>query len=186
MDKIICPYCGGLINLESASDDLEGDGIIRDYDDALEAETFNRVQIADLTGDPFHDWPLIAARFQYTLPWLVEVMHSDPAISRYLKGSQPASQIVSQASPSQLWQDLNAIRPHLSRIVQNGQFIYGHQSRIAEALGVPNQGSYRRRIQNVARALERTLIRDSTQNSTSSTGSIAPSPAQSAQKIKAA
>jgi hypothetical protein len=51
---------------------------------------------------------------------------------------------------------------------------------------VPNQGSYRRRIQNVARALERTLIRDSTQNSTSSTGSIAPSPAQSAQKIKAA
>jgi len=176
-----CPYCGHLVDDQPGPLRTEP-GIIRD--DA-EVETFNRIRITDLTGEPFHDWPLIVARFQNTLPWLIEVIMSDPAITRYLKiknedTTPPA------AGPSQLWQDLDAVRPHLSKIVQAGQFVYGYQSRIAEALGIPNQGSYRRRIQNVARALERTLIKTSTQNSTSSTDSIAPSQVQNSPNRRAA
>lgn len=192
MNQIItCPHCGGIIGLPAEREEhpevFEGPGIIRAAADAG-AETFNRVQIGDLNGDPFHDWPLIAARFQHSLPWLVEVMQSDPAIARYLRGIQAASsaQPAAPTAPSQLWQDLDAIRPHLSKIIQNGQFTYGHQSRIAEALGVPNQGSYRSRIQNVVSALQRTLIRNSTQNSTSSTASTNPSPGQPARKRRAA
>lgn len=170
--SIKCPHCGRFIDDDNTSDNFIDPGIIFDPDDT-EAEIFNRVKITDITGDPFNDWPLIVARFQHSLPWLVEVIRSDPIINRYLKNkiedTPPA-----QGTPSQLWQDLDAVRSHLPKIVQNGQFTYGHQSRIAEALGVPNQGSYRRRIQNVARAIERTLIKTSTKNSTSSTISTAP------------
>lgn len=60
---------------------------------------------------------------------------------------------VTFSTEEQLDLDLETARPHLDRIIQDGQLVYGHQTRIAEALGIPNQGSYRRRIQNVVRAL---------------------------------
>jgi hypothetical protein len=69
-----------------------------------------------------------------------------------------------QAALSQLDLDLEAVRPYLDNIIQDGSFVYGYQSRIAEALNIPNQGSYRRRIKNVATALARQL------DSTSTTG----------------
>jgi len=173
MKLVTCPHCGEIIDLDRADPGplRTGEpGIIRD-EDAAEAEIFNRITMNDLTGDPFHDWPLIVARFQHSLPDLVEVIYSDPKLTRYLRG-QPrdtAAQPAAQAGPSQLWLDLDAIRPHLSLIVQDGQFVYGYQSRIAEALGVPNQGNYRRRIQNVVSALQRTLIRNSNTSNVAAT-----------------
>lgn len=159
---ITCPHCGGIVNPELARLEAETEpGIIHDFE-AAESETFSRIRITDLTGDPFHDWPLIVARFQYSQPDLVEAILSDPRTARFVKRKVNNGDVLSpQIAPSQLWQDLDAIRPHLAKIIQAGQFVYGHQSRIAEALGVPNVGNYRRRILNVAGALERTLIRNS-------------------------
>lgn len=168
-----CPHCG-----RSLTDEPTEPGLIRADDAALPLEQFSRIRLQDLTGDPHHDWPLIVARFQHTLPDLVELIYTDPAISRYVKEqAQPA-----QVKPSQLWQDLDVIRPHLPKIVHNGQFVYGHQSRIAEALGIPNQGSYRRRIQNVVSALQRTVIK----NSTSTTAAPELAPGQPVEKRRAA
>src|SRR3990172_5610632 len=149
-----CPHCGQPIpqgDFVPPAGETEP-GIIHDLD-AGEGRPFSLIQITDLTGDPFHDWPLIVARFQYTLPWLVEVILSDPKTARFLKGHEVAEPPPVQAGPSQLWLPPAIVLPHLPKIIQNGQFTYGHQSRIAEALGVPNQGSYRTRIQNVASAL---------------------------------
>lgn len=54
---------------------------------------------------------------------------------------------------TQLQRDLDLVQPHLSKIIQGQSFVYGYQSRIAEALQIPNEGGYRRRIKNVASAL---------------------------------
>lgn len=184
-DTSYCPHCGQPI---PPTNQPEDPGIIHDLD-ASQGRAFSLIQITDLTGDPFHDWRMIVARFQNTLPWLVEVILSDPVTARYVKGHKGGAQPEPYAAEEQrlgnkarLWLDLDMVRPHLSEIVQHGEFTYGHQSRIAEALGVPNQGNYRRRIQNVVSALERTLIR----NSNSSNTANAPRPAISTEKKRGA
>lgn len=156
----ICPCCGQPIPATTIPTDDAESGVIYARESAEASHHFSRIKLEDLNGDPYHDWPLIAARFEYSLPDLVEAIREDR--SRFLKGQAEPEQPQRQpAGPSQLWLDLDAIRPHLSKIVQRGQFTYGHQSRIAEALGVPNSGSYRRRIQNVVSALQRTVVKPS-------------------------
>lgn len=66
----------------------------------------------------------------------------------------------------QLSADLVAIEPYLDNIIRDDRFVYGYQSRIAEALRVPNEGGYRRRIKNVAAVLARRLDSTSTNTQT--------------------
>ncbi len=192
-----CPHCGRPLGVPGGvqpippTDQPEEPGVIRDFDAGEGSDAaFNirsLIQITDLTGDPFHDWPLIMARFQNTLPWLVEVILSDPATARYVKGYKSETQAEPYTAEEQrmgdkarLWLDLDMVRPHLPKIIRQGQFTYGHQSRIAEALGVPNQGSYRTRIQNVVSALQRTLIRPKTSTTTDSTAAAQEKPGKTA------
>lgn len=50
-------------------------------------------------------------------------------------------------SNNQLQQDLKTLKPHLARLIANGELARGWQSRIAEILDLPNSGgSFRKRI----------------------------------------
>lgn len=56
---------------------------------------------------------------------------------------------------SQLAQDLAAVAPYLSEIMDNGKVRYGGQAVIARLLGVPNAGYHRQnRVLPVVEALE--------------------------------
>ncbi len=52
-------------------------------------------------------------------------------------------QATGPAAPDQLAVDYAAILPHLSDIIQDGQFAYGHQSKLARLLGGQNAGAFR-------------------------------------------
>lgn len=71
-------------------------------------------------------------------------------------------------------QDLAAVA-HLE-LVQDGQLVYGAQARIAEALGIPNAGSHRKRVLAVAELL---LLAKSTTTTT-------PAPVENGEKARSA
>jgi hypothetical protein len=46
---------------------------------------------------------------------------------------------------TQLEQDFEKIKPHLTELIQDGQFVYGHQSIIARLLSGSNEGNFRKK-----------------------------------------
>ena len=127
-------------------------GILSVPDAAEPNQAFNLIKMSDLNGEPSHDWPLIAQRFSKTLPWLVEVILSDPTTARYLKKWQPAKPLAEVAPPpNQLALDLAAVQPHLAKIMASGK---PNKSEIARVLKLtPSGANTWRRVTAVAEAL---------------------------------
>jgi hypothetical protein len=129
-----------------------------DLPDNIQPAADPGITLADLRpGDDARNWRLIARRF----PWLFAKEVGFRQAQKYAQEIL-AGQATVKPAPSigeQLKLDLARVRPHLGRIIHRlegqYQFVYGYQSRIAEALGVPNEGGHRRRIKNVADALAR-------------------------------
>lgn len=66
-----------------------------------------------------------------------------------------------------LHRDLKTIRPHLSKLIQNGQLVRGHQTRIAEILKITNAGATnRQRILKIVKTLEAHIKKNSSTTST--------------------
>jgi hypothetical protein len=130
------------------------------------------------TNKPAQRWAMLGYRF----PWLFQedqVTTRPPStlkdIKRLERGDESAALPAPDPVANQLSQDLAAVRPHLKKIIQAGQFVRGHQSRIAEALGITNGGaSNRRRIKRI----ERFLARKIAGKKNSSSSSPAEHPAQ--------
>jgi hypothetical protein len=77
--------------------------------------------------------------------------------------------------PSQLRRDLEMIRPRLGEVIQNGQFVKGHQSRIAEILHITNSGvTNRERIKGVERILLKKLVSSSSSSTAEKPADVDP------------
>lgn len=100
-------------------------------------------QMADLTGDPAHDWPLFVQRFQKSQPDLLTlVAHYYKKTFHY---STPSIEAVLRAD-----EDLEALLPILPDLLTfNGELKRGHRARIGDQLGVKDAGNYRGRISAV-------------------------------------
>lgn len=123
-----------------------------DLPDNIEPRRDHEITMADLRpGDDEYNWRLIVRRF----PWLFAKDFGYKQAVKYAEqvSAAKAAQPDPLSTEAQLQLDLATVRPHLRKIIQQGQFVYGYQSRIAEALGIPNAGGSRRRIKNVADAL---------------------------------
>lgn len=155
-----CPHCGQPLIVLRANQKqttpappspppTSEPGIIYASESAA-ARSFNLINIQDLDGmNADQRKALIYLRFK-----------NDPAFAdiegyyfeeweKYL----PSLQENANSGQSQLERDLEAVTPYLDNIIRDGRFVYGYQSRIAEALNIPNEGSFRRRIKNVAAIL---------------------------------
>lgn len=115
-----------------------------------------------------YNWRLIVRRF----PWLFAkdyeyknaVKYAEELANQKTVDNQPVK------ARGQLYQDLETIKPYLSEIIQDGRFVYGHQSVIARLLGGENHGGFRRnRILPVEAALLRSKLLTSA-TSANSTG----------------
>jgi len=117
------------------------------------SQAFSLIKMSDLNGEPSHDWPLIAQRFSHTLPWLVEVILSDPTTARYLKKWRPGEELAEVAPPPhQLTLDLATVQPHLAKIMASGK---PNKSEIARVLNIkPGGATNWPRVQAVAATLE--------------------------------
>lgn len=119
-------------------------------------ERYGLIQLEDLpTDNPDQCWWLIYERFKHSIPDVAELIFKE-----HLKGKDLAEMAAAEARPpSQVESDLATVEAAVERadlIDEAGQPVWGHQTRIAEALGIPNAGSSnRRRIKAVARALVR-------------------------------
>jgi hypothetical protein len=155
-----CPHCGQPLDLP-AEPEL---GIIYASEDAEPPTRVNLITVQDLDGKNSQQRKaLIYLRFNSDLKFKDGVgafedvdgyMFEDwekhlPALMEGGSSTGPGQ--------NQLELDLAAVEPFMDSIIQDGRFVYGYQSRIAEALRVPNEGSYRRRIKNVAAVLARRL-----------------------------
>jgi len=100
-------------------------------------EEFNLITADDLNGDPAHDWQLITTRF----PDLAD------CVPNYAKTNGNGHKPVDQ-----LDLDLEMVAGQ-ELLDEDGKPIYGAQSRVAEALGITNGGSHRKRIKAVLEAL---------------------------------
>ena len=111
-----------------------------------QSEEFSFITANDLNGDPAHDWPLIAARF----PWL-----RDAVPAQYLNGKARLPVTTTQylrangnghLTVDQLSLDLEMVKAIAHDLIDNnGQPVWGAQSRIAEALGIANAGATNRK-----------------------------------------
>lgn len=119
---------------------------------------------ADLArgGSSAARWALLGQRY----PWLFKqeeavkppaTMKDIDRLARKTAASLPEA--ARNPDHDQLKQDLAAVKPHLDRIIQNGEFVRGHQSRIAECLGVVNGGvTNRRRIKKIEKVLVKKFL----------------------------
>lgn len=120
----------------------------------IEPQEYSQITMGDLRTGPensAYNWRLIVRRF----PWLFakDFEYKDAVKFAAEVAGQSAGPSLAK-SKSQLDLDLEAIRPYLNEIIQDGQFVYGHQSVIARVLGGKNDGGFRRnRILPVETAL---------------------------------
>lgn len=147
-----CPHCGQPLV------DLAEPGIIRASEHAEPPESFSLIRVEDLNGLTAQQRKaLIYLRFKNG-PKFKNGIGAFDDVDGYMfeeweKHVPSLQELQAEGGPSQLERDLAAVAPYLDNIIQDGRFVYGYQSRIAEALNVPNEGSYRRRIKNVAAIL---------------------------------
>ncbi len=116
-------------------------------------EEFNLITADDLTGDPAHDWSLISARF----PWL-----SDTVPTEYSKANGNGRL---QVQPiDQLGLDMEMVKDIAAELIDDdGKPIWGAQSRIAKALGLPSTGGvYRNRILDILEKLRVSICEQAT------------------------
>lgn len=112
------------------------------------AEPARRPVLADLNGDPRHDWPIFVKRFHGGSA--ADVL---PAIAHYYKSkhqySAPDIDAILEAT-ERLDLDFEQVRPELADILDSsGRLRRGARARVAEALGVRDAGNYRGRIDAV-------------------------------------
>lgn len=137
-DKINFRLTGGLAEvLRSWARRVEPGGVLKGT--PPQEERFNLVSIEDLSGDDEHNWRLIAQRF----PDLADLIPDE-----YQKAQQAVDQ---------LGLDLEIIKPIVEELLdEDGQLVWGGQSRIAEELGITNGGTTnRQRILAVVEELQR-------------------------------
>lgn len=141
------------------NDDPEKTGVIRgealpDPAEQPRQWTRRRPQAHQLTGDPYHDWPLFHARFHES-PELLDVMaqffRDHYKVDPLKLATEP------EAEPS-LAQPADTLAADLA-IVGNDAGLWkpdgsANQSEIARRLGIANAGGYRPRIMAVAEALQ--------------------------------
>lgn len=169
-----CPHCGQPIPPMASTghyaDQPEEPGIIHGAATPTPGQTFYLIQVQDLDRlSAQQRKALIYLRFKNGLKFKDGTGAFDSADGyiyedwkKYLPTLQEGQ---GEAGQDELERDLAAVSPFLNNIIKGARFVYGYQSRIAEALNVPNQGSYRRRIKNVATAIALQL-RDSTSTTT--------------------
>lgn len=176
-----CPHCGQSLNLPVEP------GIIRASEDAELADPFSLITVEDLHGKTAEQRrALVYLRFKNSRKFKDGIGAFDDADGymfadweKHLPSLQEAE--VEVGPVDQLERDLAAVQPYLDNIIKDGRFVYGYQSRIAEALAIPNEGSYRRRIKNVAAALARQLPAPQ-EDSTSTTAKAVPDEGQAKQR----
>lgn len=132
-----------------------------DLPENIEPQDHPQITLSDLRPstpeNSSYNWRLIVRRF----PWLFAKSFEFKQAEKYAEqvaAKQFTSNDAPAKAPSQLQLDMKTIKPHLSEIIQNGQFIYGHQSTIANLLGGKNDGAFRRnRILPVEAELKRLI-----------------------------
>lgn len=126
-------------------------GIIRDETAALPAERWNNIRLEDIpTDDPLTAWKLIYLRFKDSeigeLASLAQ--HAGEMYYSLLKRTDKINNLETKvdglATPAQtLAADIAAVE-HLD-LIDNGRPVWGAQSRVAEALGITNDGATNRK-----------------------------------------
>lgn len=137
-DKINFRLTGGLAEvLHSWARRVEPGGVLRGT--PPQEEKFNLITADDLTGEDEHDWRLIVRRF----PDLADAIPKE-----YQQGEQAVDQ---------LGIDLEMVRSIVEELFDdNGELVWGGQSRIAKELGIRNGGeTNRQRIFAVVEELRR-------------------------------
>lgn len=145
-----------------------------DLPDNIEPQDRSLITMSDLRPstpeNAAYNWRLIVHRF----PWLFakdfEYKHA-VKLAEQIATEQDTTGKAPAKIKSQLQLDLETIKPHLDEIIQDGQFVYGHQSSIARILGGKNDGGFRRnRVLPVEAALTK-LISSATSTTSTSPGS---------------
>lgn len=116
-----------------------------DLPENIEPQRRPRITVNDLRpGDSEYNWKLIVERF----PWLFAKDFEYKQATKYAEqvSGQKMTAIEPGSPAGQLAADVAACLPILDQVVNKGRLVYGHQARIAEALGITNEGGNRKRI----------------------------------------
>jgi hypothetical protein len=98
--------------------------------------------LADLNGDPRHDFPVFVRRFARSSP---DVVAAVAQLYRSQGYKVPGMDGILQA-----FDDLDGVISIRRRLVNDqGELVYGARTRIAKTLGIRDAGNYRQRIDNL-------------------------------------
>jgi len=109
--------------------------------------------LADLNGDPRHDFPVFVRRFAKSSPDIVAAIAQVYKTKGY---KVPGMDAILQG-----YDDLDSVWPIRLKVVNaTGELVYGARNRIAKALGIRDAGNYRQRIDTVVWLLKYAPLED--------------------------
>lgn len=113
----------------------------------------NTPTLADLNGDPRHDFPVFVRRFAKSSPDIVA------AIAQVYKNK--GFKVPGMEAILQGYDDLDSVWAIRLKVVNaKGEPVYGARNRVAKALGIRDAGNYRQRIDTVVWLLKYASLED--------------------------